>query len=57
MGRVAGIYVRAADEDLWRRVEEFARKRRMPISGVVMLAVERYLEQEDPPPRRAQPEM
>jgi hypothetical protein len=52
MGRVAGIYIRADDEDLWRRVEAFARKRRMPVSGVVMLAVERYLAEEDRPARQ-----
>lgn len=41
------IYVRAADLKLWRRAEAFARERRMTTSGLVMLALERYLDAEE----------
>jgi hypothetical protein len=51
VGRQVSVYIRQADLVLWRRAEEFARVRRVPISGLVMLALERYLdEQEDQPP-------
>jgi hypothetical protein len=41
------IYVRADDLELWRRAEAYARERRMTTSGLVMLALERYLNAED----------
>jgi len=41
------IYVRAADLVLWRRAEAYARERRMTVSGLVMAALERYLDAED----------
>ncbi|MFG3340511.1 hypothetical protein [Glycomyces sp. NPDC048151] len=41
------IYVRAADLDLWRRAEAYARDRRMTTSGLVMLALEQYLNEAD----------
>jgi hypothetical protein len=47
VGRQVSIYVRADDLELWRRAEAYARKRRMPASGLVMLALERYLSAED----------
>jgi hypothetical protein len=47
VGRQISIYVRADDLELWRRAEAYARDRRMPTSGLVMLALERYLDAED----------
>jgi hypothetical protein len=47
VGRQISIYVRADDLELWRRAEAYARERRMPTSGLVMLALERYLGAED----------
>jgi len=38
--------VRAADLELWRRAEAYARERRMTASGLVMAALERYLDSE-----------
>jgi hypothetical protein len=48
MGKATAIYVRESDLPLWERVERYARERRMPISGLVMLAVEEYLERHAP---------
>jgi hypothetical protein len=50
VGRQVSIYVRADDLELWRRAEAYARERRMPVSGLVMLALERYLNAEDAEP-------
>jgi hypothetical protein len=47
VGRQVSIYVRADDLELWRRAEAYARERRMPVSGLVMLALERYLNAEE----------
>ncbi|GAA2159528.1 hypothetical protein [Glycomyces lechevalierae] len=44
------IYVRAAELELWRRAEAYARERRMTTSGLVMAALERYLDAESPKP-------
>jgi hypothetical protein len=46
-GKQHSIYVRAEDLELWRRAEAFARERRMTASGLVMAALERYLNAED----------
>jgi len=47
VGMNKSIYVRAADLVLWRRAEAYARERRMTVSGLVMAALERYLDAED----------
>jgi len=47
VGRHKSIYVRAADLELWQRAESYANERRMTTSGLVMLALERYLDAED----------
>lgn len=52
VGRQISIYVRADDLELWRRAEAYARERRMPTSGLVMLALERYLGAEDSEARK-----
>lgn len=52
MGKAAAVYVRDSDLPLWERAERYARQRRMPVSGLVMLALERYLADEDPQPAR-----
>jgi hypothetical protein len=41
------VYVRAEELELWRRAQAYARERRMSVSGLVMLALERYLDAED----------
>jgi hypothetical protein len=51
MGLSKAVYVRDEDVALWERAERFARARRMPVSGLVMLALESYLNREDKPPR------
>lgn len=51
MGKAVAVYVREEDLPLWERAERYARERRMPVSGVVLLAVERFLDEEDPPAR------
>lgn len=48
VGKHKSIYVRAEDLKLWRRAEAYARERRMTTSGLVMLALERYLGMENP---------
>jgi hypothetical protein len=49
MGRQTTIYVREDDLPLWERAERYARAHRMPVSGLVMAALERYLEQQGHP--------
>jgi hypothetical protein len=41
------IYVREDDLDLWERAEAYAKARRMPVSGLVMAALEAYLAEHD----------
>jgi hypothetical protein len=43
MGMHKAVYVRDADADLWARAEHYAKARRMPVSGLVMAALEAYL--------------
>jgi hypothetical protein len=52
VGRQVSIYVRAQDLPLWERAEQYARARRMPVSGLVMAALERYLAEQEPQPPR-----
>lgn len=40
------LYVRDADLDLWSRAEEFARRRRLSMSALVLLAIEKLLDEE-----------
>lgn len=47
VGKHKSIYVRAEDVELWLRAEAYARERRMTASGLVMMAIERYLDAED----------
>ena|SRR6266540_1080772 len=37
------IYVKDADAALWARAEAFAKARRLPMSSLILLAVEEYL--------------
>lgn len=46
------IYIRATDLPLWERAEQYAREHRMPMSGLVMMALERFLAEQGPPPKR-----
>jgi hypothetical protein len=48
MGKQTTVYVRDADVPLWERAERYARQRRMPMSGLVMAALEAYLRDHDP---------
>jgi hypothetical protein len=41
------IYVRAEDEPLWEWAVAYARSHRMPVSGVVLNALQAYREQVD----------
>lgn len=47
MGKQVSIYIRDDDLELWERAERYARKNRMPASGLVMAAVEAYLATHD----------
>jgi len=49
MGKATAIYVREADLPLWARAERYARAHRMPVSGLVLAALESYLAEHDPP--------
>jgi hypothetical protein len=49
MGRQTTIYVREDDLALWERAERYARRHRMPVSGLVMAALERYLAEQGHP--------
>jgi hypothetical protein len=42
------IYVRAEDDDLWQWAQAYARAHRMPVSALIMLALERLREDENP---------
>lgn len=48
MGKQVSVYVRDEDLPLWERAEEHARRRRMPVSGLVMTALEEYLARHEP---------
>lgn len=43
MGKQVSVYVRDEDLALWERAEAHARRHRMPVSGLVMTALEEYL--------------
>ncbi|HEX2362888.1 MAG TPA: hypothetical protein VHI11_12515 [Jiangellaceae bacterium] len=47
MGKQVSVYVRDEDAELWQRAERYARARRMPVSGLVMAALEQYLRDVD----------
>lgn len=38
------VYVRTEDAELWARAEAYARAHRMPMSGLIMVALEAYLD-------------
>jgi hypothetical protein len=46
------VWVRASDAGLWRRAVAYARERRMTTSGLIMLALQRYLDEHDDRERR-----
>jgi hypothetical protein len=52
MGKQVSVYVRDDDLPLWERAERYARKQRMPISGLVMAALEAYLADDEKRPGR-----
>lgn len=41
------MWVRASDAELWERAKQHAAERRMTTSGLVMLALQRYLDEHD----------
>jgi hypothetical protein len=47
MGMHKAVYVRDEDVELWARAEAYAKARRMPVSGLVMAALEAYLADAD----------
>ena len=47
MGMHKAVYVRDEDAELWARAEAYAKARRMPVSGLVMAALEAYLADAD----------
>jgi len=50
MGKATAVYIRDSDRELFERAERYARARRMPMSGLIMAALEEYLAQHDPGP-------
>lgn len=50
MGKQVSVYIRDEDLALWERAEVHARRHRMPVSGLVMTALEEYLARHDPKP-------
>jgi len=49
-GGQVSVYVRGEDRKLWERAEQYARKRRLSMSALVMTALEEHLERHDPRP-------
>lgn len=47
MGKVVAVYVRERDLPLAERAERYARKYRMTLSGLYLLALEEYLDRHD----------
>ncbi|GAA5111336.1 hypothetical protein [Haloechinothrix salitolerans] len=43
MGVHKSLYVRDEEIALWQRAEQYAKAHRMPVSGLVMAALEAYL--------------
>jgi hypothetical protein len=43
MGIAKAVYIRDEDLELWARAERYAKARRMPVSGLVMAALDAYL--------------
>jgi hypothetical protein len=47
VGKQVSVYIREADAALWSQAEQYARARRMPVSGLIMAALEAYLAEHD----------
>jgi hypothetical protein len=47
MGKQVSVYVRDEDADVWARAERYAKARRMPVSGLIIAALEAYLADAD----------
>lgn len=45
MGMHKAVYVRDEDVELWERAERYARARRMPVSALIMNALQAYLDE------------
>lgn len=52
MGKVVAVYVRDRDLPLAEQAERYARQYRMTLSGLYLLALERYLAENDPVPKK-----
>jgi hypothetical protein len=53
MGKAMAVYVKERDEKLWQRAKDFAEARRLNMSALVMMALERFLDEEEPIKRKA----
>lgn len=47
VGKQVSVYIREEDLDLWRRAEQYARRHRMPVSGLVLTALEWFLDERE----------
>jgi hypothetical protein len=47
MGTTKAVYVRDDDAELWARAETYAKARRLPMSALIMNALEAYLADDD----------
>lgn len=48
------LYVRPEDRELWERAKTYAHHHRMPVSGLVMIALAQYLDRAEIEERRLQ---
>lgn len=46
MGKQVSVYIRESDAEVWQRAERYAKARRIPMSALVMTALERFLEKQ-----------
>lgn len=56
VGKQVSVYVRDEDLALWKRAEAYARRNRMPVSGLVMTALEDFLDWQEGKGARASDE-
>lgn len=47
VGKAKAVYVKDDDAELWERAEAFAKARRLNMSALVLLALERYIQEQD----------
>lgn len=46
MGKQVSVYIRDSDAEVWQRAERYAKAHRIPMSALVMTALERLLHEQ-----------